>query len=132
MIDKNWLVCETEFQRTRVHPQESVFTIGNGYVCTRGTFEEGLLGDLPATLIHGVFDDAPIVETELANAPDWLLRLTLLLRSSSARKSCGIGWRRSQWIRVNTPHLAPLVAMLNKRRAACSEKLAGKPETTRK
>src|SRR5512134_3610502 len=71
-MDKNWLVCETEFQRATVRPQESVFTIGNGYLCTRGTFEEGLLGDLSATLIHGVFDDAPIVETELANAPDWL------------------------------------------------------------
>src|SRR5919198_3515247 len=71
-MDKNWLVRETEFQRATVRPQESVFTIGNGYLSTRGTFEEGLLGDLPATLIHGVFDDAPIVETELANAPDWL------------------------------------------------------------
>jgi trehalose/maltose hydrolase-like predicted phosphorylase len=71
-MDTNWLVRETEFRRTVVRPQESVFTIGNGYISTRGAFEEGLLGDLPATLIHGVFDDAPIVETELANAPDWL------------------------------------------------------------
>src|SRR5262249_41179365 len=71
-METNWLVRETEFRRTTVHPQESVFTIGNGYISTRGAFEEGLLGDLPATLIHGVFDDAPIVETELANAPDWL------------------------------------------------------------
>src|ERR671935_908169 len=71
-MDENWYVRETEFRRTAVRPQESVFTIGNGYISTRGAFEEGLLGDLPATLIHGVFDDAPIVETELANAPDWL------------------------------------------------------------
>src|SRR5215471_8329196 len=71
-MDTNWLVRETEFRRTAVRPQESVFTIGNGYIATRGAFEEGILGDLPATLIHGVFDDAPIVETELANAPDWL------------------------------------------------------------
>src|SRR5919197_5317866 len=71
-MEKNWLVRESEFLRTAVRPQESVFTIGNGYISTRGAFEEGLLGDLPATLIHGVFDDAPIVETELANAPDWL------------------------------------------------------------
>src|SRR2546426_4308067 len=71
-MDTNWLVREAEFRRTVVRPQESVFTIGNGYISTRGTFEEGLLGDLPATLIHGVFDDAPIVETELASAPDWL------------------------------------------------------------
>src|SRR5919204_1322469 len=71
-MDKNWLVRETEFQRTTLRAQETVFTAGNGYLSTRGAFEEGMLGDLPATLIHGVFDDAPIVETELANAPDWL------------------------------------------------------------
>jgi trehalose/maltose hydrolase-like predicted phosphorylase len=71
-MDTNWLVRETKFLRTALRPQESVFTIGNGYFSTRGAFEEGMLGDLPATLIHGVFDDAPIVETELANAPDWL------------------------------------------------------------
>src|SRR6266436_3298070 len=71
-MHENWYVCETEFRRSAVRQQESVFTIGNGYVSTRGAFEEGLLGDLPATLVHGVFDDAPIVETELANVPDWL------------------------------------------------------------
>src|SRR5262245_25520610 len=71
-MDQNWLVRETEFQRAAVRSQESVFTIGNGYLSTRGAFEEGLLGALPATLIHGVFDDAPLVATELANAPDWL------------------------------------------------------------
>jgi trehalose/maltose hydrolase-like predicted phosphorylase len=71
-MHENWYVRETKFRRTAVRQQESVFTIGNGYLSTRGTFEEGFLGDLPATLVHGVFDDAPIVETELANAPDWL------------------------------------------------------------
>src|SRR4030095_13555080 len=71
-MDENWYVRETEFRRAAVRQQESVFTIGNGYLSTRGAFEEGFLGDLPATLVHGVYDDAPIVETELANAPDWL------------------------------------------------------------
>lgn len=71
-MEQNWLVRETVFQRAAVRSQETVFTIGNGYLSTRGAFEEGLLGDLPATLIHGVFDDAPLVATELANAPDWL------------------------------------------------------------
>ncbi len=68
----NWLIRETEFDPDRLHHQETVFTIGNGYLGTRGTFEEGYPGARPATLIHGVFDDAPIVHTELANAPDWL------------------------------------------------------------
>ena len=58
-MDHTSLVRETEFQRAALLSQETDFTIGNGYVATRGTFEEGLIGDLPATLIHGVFDNAP-------------------------------------------------------------------------
>src|SRR2546428_1374023 len=87
-MDTNWLVREAEFRRTVVRPQESVFTIGNGYLSTRGAFEEGLLGDLPATLIHGVFDDAPIVETELANAPDWL-PLALIIEGERVQLDAG-------------------------------------------
>ncbi|HVU70212.1 MAG TPA: hypothetical protein VHD63_23990, partial [Ktedonobacteraceae bacterium] len=55
----------------RVHSQETVFTIGNGYFCTRGSFEEGYPRATPATLLHGVFDAVPIAKEELANAPDW-------------------------------------------------------------
>lgn len=69
---RNWLISETTFDPDRLHHQETVFTIGNGYLGTRGAFEEGYPGARPATLIHGLFDDAPIVHTELANAPDWL------------------------------------------------------------
>jgi trehalose/maltose hydrolase-like predicted phosphorylase len=68
----SWTITETEFDPAHLHHKETVFTIGNGYLGTRGAFEEGYPGDRPATLIHGVFDDAPIVHTELANVPDWL------------------------------------------------------------
>ena len=34
--------------------------------------EEGYPGERRTTFLHGVFDDIPIVLTELANAPDWL------------------------------------------------------------
>jgi kojibiose phosphorylase len=67
-----WTVSETAFDPARQHHAETIFTIGNGYLCTRGAFEEGYPGDRRATFLHGVFDAAPIVVTELANAPDWL------------------------------------------------------------
>ncbi len=67
-----WLLTETSFDPTKQHHKETIFTIGNGYLSTRGAFEEGYPGERRATFIHGVFDDAPIVVTELANAPDWL------------------------------------------------------------
>ena len=72
MDNTGWTVVETEFDPARLHRQETVFTLGNGYLGTRGAFEEGYPGDWPATFIHGVYDDVSIVYTELANCPDWL------------------------------------------------------------
>ena len=68
----DWIVLETQFSPERLHSRETVFTIGNGYLGTRGSFEEGYPQAVPATLIHGVFDNVPVVYTELANCPDWL------------------------------------------------------------
>ncbi|MFQ4141978.1 beta-phosphoglucomutase [Chlorogloeopsis sp. ULAP02] len=68
----DWTVSETQFDPERFNSRETTFTIGNGYLGTRGSFEEGYSRALPATLIHGVYDEVPIVYTELANCPDWL------------------------------------------------------------
>ncbi|HLE27547.1 MAG TPA: glycoside hydrolase family 65 protein, partial [Anaerolineales bacterium] len=67
-----WTITEDAFDAAKQHHQETIFTLGNGYLSTRGAFEEGRPGDRRTTFIHGVFDAAPIVFTELANAPDWL------------------------------------------------------------
>ena len=67
-----WTISEDSFDPQKQHHKETIFTIGNGYLCTRGAFEEGYPDDRRATFIHGVFDEVPIVFTELANAPDWL------------------------------------------------------------
>jgi kojibiose phosphorylase len=77
-MNQLWAISETEFQPEKQHHHETIFTIGNGYLCTRGALEEGYLADHRATFIHGVFDEAPIVVTELANAPDWLPLVVLL------------------------------------------------------
>lgn len=69
-----WNVTEESFDPTpkHLHSQETVYTVGNGYMCTRGTFEEGYPQANPATLLYGVFDSVPIAKEELANVPDWL------------------------------------------------------------
>src|SRR5512138_1697046 len=67
-----WIVTHNKFDPLQLHHAETIFTIGNGYLSTRGAFEEGYPGDERATLMHGVFDYAPIVMTELVNALDWL------------------------------------------------------------
>ena len=67
-----WTISEDSFDPKQQHHHETIFTSGNGFLSTRGAFEEGYPNDRRATFIHGVFDAAPIVVTELANAPDWL------------------------------------------------------------
>lgn len=78
MMDSQWKITQDRFEPGRQHHLETVFTSGNGYLCSRGAFEEGYPGDSRATFLHGVFDRAPIVFTELANAPDWLPLVVLL------------------------------------------------------
>lgn len=83
-----WTVTQDSFTPQSQHHHETIFTVGNGYLSTRGALEEGYPGDRRATFIHGVFDDAPVVITELANAPDWL-PLTVVL--DGERFSLGSG-----------------------------------------
>ncbi len=67
-----WTVREARLNAANLGRQESLYTVGNGCLGTRGSFEERYPGDLPATLINGLFDGVPIIHTELAAAPDWL------------------------------------------------------------
>jgi len=72
LLYTDWTVIEPHFNPSQLCARETVFTIGNGYLGTRGSFEEGYPQALPATLIHGVYDDISGVYTELVNCPDWL------------------------------------------------------------
>jgi kojibiose phosphorylase len=68
-----WSVVERGFLPEKQLHHETIFTIGNGYLGTRGSFEEGYGGDTPGTLVHGIFDHAPgMLVPELVNAPNWL------------------------------------------------------------
>ncbi|MBN3906176.1 MAG: beta-phosphoglucomutase [Nostoc sp. NMS1] len=71
-IYTDWILIETQFDPDQLQSKETVFTIGNGYLGTRGSFEEGYPHSSPATFINGVYDDVPVVYTELVNCPDWL------------------------------------------------------------
>ncbi len=83
-----WNILESDFNPDSQHHQETVFTIGNGYLGTRGSFEEGYPNDQAATMIHGIFDDAPIVQTELVNCPSWL-SLTIRVEGETFRLDRG-------------------------------------------
>ena len=83
-----WSIKETSFDPGRLNHGETVFTIGNGYLGSRGVLEEGYPGEIRSTFLHGVFDDVPIVFTELANAPDWL-ELEIYLAGERFGLDCG-------------------------------------------
>ena len=70
--DTAWLVDESSFDVARANYHETLFTVGNGRIGTRGTLEEGHLGALSGTFLAGVYDGHDVPVIDLVNAPDWL------------------------------------------------------------
>jgi len=71
--DPTFLLIEEGFEPLREREIESLFTVGNGYLGTRGSLEERIDGSEPATLVAGVFDRIKAEEIdELIIAPDWV------------------------------------------------------------
>ncbi len=67
-----WLITESGFDLEQAGVYETLCTVGNGYLGTRGTLEEGHDGDLSGTYLNGVYDDHDSPVIDLVNAPDWL------------------------------------------------------------
>ena len=67
----SWVVRERTFDPEQQHHSETIFTIGNGNLCLRGSFEEGYPDDAPASFLHRLWDDMPVSVSELANLPRW-------------------------------------------------------------
>ncbi len=74
-----WNLEEFPFHPESLNHNETLMTIGNGYLATRGSFEEGYAGDSVTTMVHGIFDHAEgMLVPELVNAPNWLpLKITV-------------------------------------------------------
>lgn len=80
-----WQVVETEFDPAYNHRNETIFSLGNGYIGLRGTFEEGVPASIPSTpgtYINGIYETEPIVYGEymakqpteyqtMVNVTDW-------------------------------------------------------------
>jgi kojibiose phosphorylase len=69
---EEWLVTETGFDPERANTFETLLTVGNGRLGTRGTLEEGWVGERSGTFLSGVYDSHDATVTDLVNAPDWL------------------------------------------------------------
>lgn len=67
-----WLILQDEYDAAENLNYESLFCLANGYLGTRGSYEEGTVKSLPCTFVNGVFDKSETFMRELANLPNWL------------------------------------------------------------
>ena len=71
-MKRNWEIIEAPFQPGKLNHLETLFTVGNGYLGVRGSFEEGYPGEEPLVLAHGIFNHpAGLSVSELAPLPAW-------------------------------------------------------------
>ncbi|MFH1504311.1 MAG: glycosyl hydrolase family 65 protein [Candidatus Omnitrophota bacterium] len=68
--DDLWLIKETEFVRELQSVRESQFTLGNGYMGTRGIYEDIPYDCQPGTFLAGVYDKMAAQVSELVNLPN--------------------------------------------------------------
>jgi Trehalose and maltose hydrolases (possible phosphorylases) len=69
-LDENWVVSEHCIDRENLRFQETIFTLGNGYLGARGILEEGYVEGYAGTYIAGVYDRDKGQSFELVNAPN--------------------------------------------------------------
>lgn len=76
LSDDKWMILQDTYKPEENLKYESLFCLANGYLGTRGSYEEGTIRSIPCTYINGVFDKSETFMRELANMPNWLgLRL---------------------------------------------------------
>ncbi len=85
---EGWEIIETSFNPSELHHKETVFTLANGYLGVRGSFEEGYIHEHAGTIINGVYDDVAIAATEIVNCPNWL-PLTIKVAGETFRMDSG-------------------------------------------
>ncbi|MFT4109759.1 glycosyl hydrolase family 65 protein [Propionicimonas sp.] len=94
-----WMVGRDGFDPGRMGHRETVFTIGNGNLSLRGTFEEGHPQETAGSFMHRVWDDLDVHATELANLPRWW-GLDLWLDDRRVRYEDAAGGRRTLDLRT--------------------------------
>lgn len=68
--DEEWVVFEEHIDEGKTGFQETIFTLGNGYLGSRGILEEGYNNSCPGTYIAGVYDQSEGQSYEIVNTPN--------------------------------------------------------------
>ena len=72
LAGEDWLIRQSGHDPSRANFYETIFTVGNGRLGTRGSLEEGHRGQCSGTYLSGVYDDHDSPVINLVNVPDWL------------------------------------------------------------
>ncbi len=67
---KKWLITEDSWEPIKQTLYETLFTLGNGFIGSRGILEEIPYDCYQGTYISGIFDSTGAQTTELVNMPD--------------------------------------------------------------
>ena len=68
LSESEWLVEENGFEIGKINFYETIFTVGNGYLGTRGSLEEGHSAMVRGTYLNGVYDHHQSFVVDLLNA----------------------------------------------------------------
>ncbi|OXT09368.1 kojibiose phosphorylase [Thermoanaerobacterium thermosaccharolyticum] len=72
LSEDKWLISQDQYDSKLNQRYETIFTLANGYMGVRGTFEEGSEDECPGNFIAGIFDKSEAQVRELVNAQNWL------------------------------------------------------------
>ncbi|MBA2653444.1 MAG: glycoside hydrolase family 65 protein [Gammaproteobacteria bacterium] len=70
LSEVEWLFQEDKYDPSLQPINESLFALGNGYIGSRGIYEEASVNSTPGTFFAGIFDHAASKVAELINAPN--------------------------------------------------------------
>lgn len=103
---RQWQIKEYPFKPDDIPHTETIFTIGNGLVGVRGSFEEGYPGEMPSTLAAGIFNHkAGKLVPELAALPNWLnLRVSVNGEMFRLEQGRILGFERTLDLETATLH----------------------------
>lgn len=70
--DDPWIIEQNQYNEKDNLVYETNFALTNGYMCIRGSHEEGTRNSLPCTYLAGIFDKSEAFMMELSNTPNFI------------------------------------------------------------
>ena len=68
--DQYWVLTKNEFDTDKIKLNETLFTLGNGFLGSRGVLEEGHEESYAGTYIAGIYDSLNNDPAEIVNCPN--------------------------------------------------------------